>query len=74
MSMVNSQKEIKGKSLVGLVEELEASIREAARKGKSLYEGGNRPVFRHVRRQRRIAVEAAETMRGTRWYRSQPVP
>jgi hypothetical protein len=38
MSMVNSQKEIKGKSLVELAEELEASIREAAREGKSLYE------------------------------------
>ena len=38
MSMVNSQDGIKGKSLVELVGELEASIREAAREGKSLYE------------------------------------
>jgi hypothetical protein len=38
MSMVNSQDEIKGKSLVELAEQLEASIREAAREGKSLYE------------------------------------
>ena len=38
MSMVNSRDGIKGKSLVELAERLEASIREAARKGKSLYE------------------------------------
>jgi hypothetical protein len=38
MSMANSRNEIKGKSLVGLAEQLEASIREAAREGKSLYE------------------------------------
>ena len=38
MSMVNSQHEIKGKSLVELAEQLEAEIREAAREGKSLYE------------------------------------
>jgi len=36
MSMANSQKEIKGKSLVELAEQLEASIREAVREGKSL--------------------------------------
>jgi hypothetical protein len=38
MSMVNSQKEIKSNSLVELAEDLEASIREAAREGKALYE------------------------------------
>ena len=38
MSMVDSQKEIKGKSLVGLAEQLEASIRKAAQEGKPLYE------------------------------------
>jgi hypothetical protein len=38
MSMANSRNGIKGKSLVGLAEQLEASIREAAREGKSLYE------------------------------------
>ena len=38
MSMANSRKGIKGKSLVGLAEQLEASIREAVREGKSLYE------------------------------------
>ena len=38
MSMTHSQKEIKGHSLVKLAEQLEASIRKAAREGKSLYE------------------------------------
>jgi hypothetical protein len=38
MSMVNSQNEIKSKSLVELAEQLEASVRHAARDGKSLYE------------------------------------
>lgn len=38
MSMAHSQKEIKGKSLVELAEQLEASIREAAQAEKSLYE------------------------------------
>jgi hypothetical protein len=38
MSMVNSQDGIKGNSLVELAEQLEASIREAVREGKSLYE------------------------------------
>jgi hypothetical protein len=38
MSMTDSQKEIKGKTLVELAEELEASIRKAAQEGKSLYE------------------------------------
>ncbi len=38
MSMAHSHKEIKGKSLVELAEQLEASIREAAQAGKSLYE------------------------------------
>ncbi len=38
MSMADSQKENKGKSLVKLAEQLEASIRDAAREGKSLYE------------------------------------
>ena len=38
MSMATSQKEIKGKSLVELTEQLESSIREAAREGKSLHE------------------------------------
>ncbi|MGO8753129.1 MAG: hypothetical protein ACLQNE_44875 [Thermoguttaceae bacterium] len=38
MSMAHSQNEIKGKSLVELAEELEASIRKAAQEGKSLYE------------------------------------
>jgi hypothetical protein len=38
MSMVNSQQEIKGKSLVELAEQLEAKIREAVQEGKSLYD------------------------------------
>jgi hypothetical protein len=38
MSMAHLQEEIKGKSLVELAEQLEASIREAAQAGKSLYE------------------------------------
>ena len=38
MSMAHSRKEIKGKSLVELAEQLEASIRNAAQAGKSLYE------------------------------------
>ena len=38
MSMADSRKEIKGKSLVELAEQLEASIRDAAREGKPLYE------------------------------------
>jgi hypothetical protein len=38
MSMVNSQDGIKGKSLIELAQELEGSIREAAREGKSLHE------------------------------------
>jgi len=38
MSMVNSQNGIKSKSLVELAAQLEASIREAAQAGKSLYE------------------------------------
>jgi hypothetical protein len=38
MSMADLQNEIKGKSLVELAGQLEASIREAAREGKSLYE------------------------------------
>jgi hypothetical protein len=38
MSMVNSQNEIKSKSLVELAEQLEALVRAAARDGKSLYE------------------------------------
>ena len=38
MSMVNSQNKIKSESLVELAEQLEASVREAAREGKSLYE------------------------------------
>ena len=37
MSMVNFRDEIKGKSLVELAEQLEATIREAAREGKTLY-------------------------------------
>ena len=37
MSMVNSQNEIKGTSLIELAEQLEAEIREAVREGKSLY-------------------------------------
>ena len=38
MSMVNSQNKIKSESLVELAEQLEASVRTAAREGKSLYE------------------------------------
>ena len=38
MSMANSRQEIKGNSLVELAKRLEASIRDAAREGKSLYE------------------------------------
>jgi hypothetical protein len=38
MSMSHSHENIKGNSLVGLAERLEASIREAAQQGKSLHE------------------------------------
>ena len=38
MSIVYSHPEIKGKSLVELAGELEASVRKAAQQGKSLYE------------------------------------
>ena len=38
MSMSHLQEEIKGKSLIELAEQLEASIREAAQAGKRLYE------------------------------------
>ena len=38
MSMASSQDGIKGKSLVELAGQLEASIREAAREGRSLHE------------------------------------
>lgn len=38
MSMAHSEREIKGKQLVELAEELERSIRQAAREGEALYE------------------------------------
>lgn len=49
MSMADSQNEIKGKSLVELAEQLEASIRDAAREGKSLYEVEKSLTFNRIR-------------------------
>ena len=42
MSMADSQKEIKGKSLVELAEQLEASIRDAAQGREVVVRGGEK--------------------------------
>jgi hypothetical protein len=63
MSMVHSQDGIKGKSLVKLAGELEASIREAAREGKSLYEV-EKGTWARVLQIGRAAVEQLLALQG----------
>lgn len=63
MSMVNSQDGIKGKSLVVLAEQLEASIREAAREGKSLYEM-EKDTFARVLQIGHVAIEQLLMLQG----------
>jgi len=63
MSMVNSPNEIKGKSLVELAEQLEASIREAAREGKSLYEV-EKDTFGRALQIGHAAIEQLLTLQG----------
>jgi hypothetical protein len=63
MSMAHSQKEIKGKSLVELAEQLETSIREAAQDGKSLYEV-ERDTFAYVLRIGHAAIEQLLMLQG----------
>ena len=60
MSMADSQNKIKGKSLVELAEQLEASIRDAAREGKSLYEV-EKNAFERVLQIGYAAIEATGT-------------
>jgi len=63
MSMAHSQKEIKGKSLVELAEQLEASIREAAQAEKSLYEV-ERDTFEYALRIGYAAIEQLLMLQG----------
>jgi len=63
MSMVNSQDGIKGNSLVVLVEQLEASIREAAREGKSLHEV-EKDTFGRALQIGHAAIEQLLTLQG----------
>ncbi len=63
MSMAHSQKEIKGKSLVELAEQMETSIREAARDGKSLHEV-ERDTFAYVLRIGHAAIEQLLMLQG----------
>jgi hypothetical protein len=63
MSMVNSQNEIKGKSLVELAGQLEASIREGIREGKSLYEV-EKDAFGRVLQIGHAAIEQLLTLQG----------
>jgi len=63
MSMVNSQNEIKGKSLVELAGQLEASIREAVREGKSLYEV-EKDTFGRALQIGHAAIEQLLTLQG----------
>ncbi|MGA2254219.1 MAG: ISKra4 family transposase, partial [Thermoguttaceae bacterium] len=61
--MAHSQKEIKGKSLVELAEQLEASIREAAQAEKSLYEV-ERDTFEYALRIGYAAIEQLLMLQG----------
>lgn len=63
MSMAHSQKEIKGKSLVELAEQLEASIREAAQAEKSLYEV-EKDTFEYALRIGYAAIEQLLMLQG----------
>jgi hypothetical protein len=63
MSMVNSQDGIKGKSLVELAEQLEASIREAAQQGKSLHEV-EKDIFGRVLQIGYVAIEQLVALQG----------
>ena len=63
MSMAYSQKEIKGKSLVEIAEQLEASIRNAAREGKSLYEM-EKTTFERVLQIGHAAIEQLLALQG----------
>jgi len=63
MSMAHSRKEIKGKSLVELAEQLEASIREAAQAGKSLYEV-EKDTFGYALRIGHAAIEQLLMLQG----------
>lgn len=63
MSMADSQNEIKDKSLIELAEQLEASVREAAREGKSLYEV-EKNVFQRVLEIGRVAIHHLLVLQG----------
>ncbi len=63
MSMAHLQEEIKGKSLVKLAEELEASIREAAQAQKSLYEV-EKDTFAYALRIGHAAIEQLLMLQG----------
>ncbi len=63
MSMVNPQDGIKGKSLVELAMQLEATIREGARDGKSLYDM-EKATFERVLQIGHAAIEQFLTLQG----------
>lgn len=63
MSMVNLQDGIKGKSLVELAEQLEASIREAAQEGKPLHEV-EKTIFGRVLEMGHAAIEQLLILQG----------
>jgi hypothetical protein len=63
MSIVYSHPEIKGKSLVELAGELEASVRKAAQQGKSLYEM-EKDVFAYALRIGHCAIEEILILQG----------
>ena len=63
MSMADSRNEIKSKSLAELAEQLEASIRDAAREGKPLYEV-EKNTFERVLQIGHAAIEQLLTLQG----------
>jgi hypothetical protein len=63
MSMVNSQDGIKGNSVIELARQLETSIREAVREGKSLYEV-EKDAFGRVLQIGHAAIEQLLTLQG----------
>jgi hypothetical protein len=63
MSMADSRKEIKGKSLVELAGQLEAEIRQAAREGKSLYDM-EKDIFARTLQIGYVAVEQVLALQG----------
>jgi hypothetical protein len=63
MGMVNPQDGIKGKSLVELARELEASVRKAARDGKALYDV-EKTTFERVLQIGHAAIEQLLTLQG----------